>query len=169
MIEWRPAYVGLGSNLGDSAARVREAFDRLASLQSSRLVARSSLYRTPPFGPVVQPDFTNAVAGLLTTLEPHVLLDALREIERSMGRTTPRERWGPREIDLDLLVYSSISLADERLTVPHPGLIERAFVLVPLAEIAPALFVPGKARVAELLRRVDSSVIIRMRSETARA
>lgn len=159
---WRPAYVGIGSNLGHSAAHVRDAFDRLARVWSTKLFSRSSLYRTLPFGPVVQPDFTNAAAGLLTTLDPHQLLQALREIELAIGRTPPRERWGPRVIDLDLLVHSRAVIADESLSLPHPGLAERAFVLVPLAEIAPTLDVPGIGRVTELLSRVDASAVERL-------
>lgn len=148
---WTPAYVGIGSNLGDSRARVEAACDALAALPRSRLMARSRLYRTRPFGPVSQDDFINAVAGLLTQLGARELLEALRGIERAAGRERT-ERWGPRTLDLDLLVFGAERIAVADLTVPHPGIAERGFVLAPLHEIAPTLSVPGVGRV-EVLRR----------------
>lgn len=154
MATWFPAYVGIGSNLGDPAARVLAARDRLAALPATRLVAMSSLYGSRPLGPVQQPDFVNAVAGLLTQLDPVRLLQALRAIEAEFGRPKKRERWGPRVIDLDLLVYGRERLDEPQLSVPHPGIVERNFVLYPLAEIAPDLDVPGLGRVSELARRV---------------
>src|SRR5262245_18520826 len=105
MSRWLPAYIGIGSNLGDSIARVGAAFDAIAGLQDTRLIARSRLYRTRPFGPVQQGDFVNAVAGVLTRLPARALLDALRAIESRAGRVRA-ERWGPRTLDLDLLVYA---------------------------------------------------------------
>jgi 2-amino-4-hydroxy-6-hydroxymethyldihydropteridine diphosphokinase len=134
----------------------------LAELPDSRFVSRSSLYRTPPFGPVAQPDFVNAVATLLTQLAPHDFLARLKQIEASMGRAAPAERWGPRRIDLDLLVYGQRVIAEPGITVPHPGIAERAFVLVPLAEVAPDLHVPKLGRVATLLAGVDSSAVVRL-------
>ena len=159
---WIPAYVGLGSNLDDPRARIAEACASLAGLPGSRFVLRSSLYRTPPFGPVAQPDFVNAVAALLTQLPPHELLASLKQIETSMGRTAPIVRWGPRRIDLDLLAYGDVTLEEAGLTLPHPGIAERAFVLVPLAEIAPDLLVPRVGRASRLLGRVDSSAVVRL-------
>ena len=153
-----PAYIGLGSNLEDPANQVRRAFDALAALPESRLVARSRLYRTPPMGPVAQGDFINAVAGLLTQLAPATLLAALRDIETSQGRARG-ERWGPRTLDLDLLVHGPHVIASGDLTVPHPGIAERAFVLAPLAEIAPGLVVPGMGVVDQLLRRLPAGGI----------
>ena len=126
------AYVGIGSNLGDSAGRVRGAIDALASLGSVR--AQSSLYRSAPWGRTDQPAFINAVVRLETDLTPLALLDALKAIETRLGRT-PGERWGPRAIDLDILTYDDESVELAALRVPHPHLYERAFVLVPLAEI----------------------------------
>ena len=158
---WIPAYVGLGSNLDDPRARITEACAALAGLPNSRFVRASSLYRTPPFGPVAQPEFVNAVAALLTQLSPQELLAALKQVEARMGRTAPIVRWGPRRIDLDLLVYGDVSLEEPDITVPHPGIPERAFVLVPFAEIAPDLFVPRAGRVSMLLGRVDSSAVMR--------
>lgn len=153
MTTWTPAYIGVGSNLGDSPGRVRAAFEALATIHASRLVARSRLYRTRPFGPVPQGDFINAVAGLLTQLPAAELLAALRGIETAAGRVRA-ERWGPRTLDLDLLVYGDQRIATPELTVPHPGIAERGFVLAPLADIAPTLDVPGAGRVEELLRRL---------------
>lgn len=159
---WAPAYVALGSNLDDPRAQVERAMTALAGLPDTRLVLRSSLYRSRPFGPVEQPDFVNAAAGLLTQLEPARLLVQLKGLEASLGRERPAVRWGPRRIDLDLLVHGESRIAESDLTVPHPGLAERAFVLVPLAEISPDLTVPGRGRVRELLARVDSADLERL-------
>ncbi len=151
---WLPAYVGVGSNLDEPARQVERAFEALALLPSTRFVLRSPLYRTPPFGEVVQPAFVNAAAGLLTRLAPEDLLAALRAIERDLGRLPPRERWGPRVIDLDLLVVGRETRATDSLKLPHPGIAERDFVLYPLADIAPDLEVPGIGRIAKLKERV---------------
>jgi 2-amino-4-hydroxy-6-hydroxymethyldihydropteridine diphosphokinase len=147
---WLPAYVGVGSNLRDPRAQVVRALDALGRVPATRLVARSPLYHTPPFGDVVQPAFVNAAAGLLTQLTPEELLAALRALEKELGREPPRERWGPRVIDLDLLVVGAERRATEALRLPHPGIADRDFVLYPLADIAPDLDVPGLGRVAQL-------------------
>jgi len=126
------AYVAVGANLGDPAANVGRALDLLGELGT--VAARSSLYRTKPWGKEDQPWFVNAVALLETALEPPALLERLRALERRLGRV-PGERWGPRIIDLDLLAYDDMESGDETLRLPHPHLSERAFVLVPLAEI----------------------------------
>jgi 2-amino-4-hydroxy-6-hydroxymethyldihydropteridine diphosphokinase len=157
-----PAYVALGSNLDDPRAQVERALTALEQLPQTRCVLRSSLYRSRPFGPVAQPDFVNAVAGLLTALEPATLLASLQALETSLGRERPVVRWGPRRIDLDLLVHGSARIAQPGLELPHPGIAERAFVLAPLAEIAPDLDVPGVGRVSELLARLDSSELERL-------
>ena len=161
-MRWLPAYVGIGSNLDDPARQVARAFDWLAGLNATRLVVRSPIYRTKPFGEVVQPAFVNAVAGLLTQLAPEELLEALRVIERDLGRAPPRERWGPRVIDLDLLVYGRETRATDTLKLPHPGIAERDFVLYPLADIAPDLEVPGLGRVARLRDRVANRGVERL-------
>jgi 2-amino-4-hydroxy-6-hydroxymethyldihydropteridine diphosphokinase len=158
MTSWMPAYIGVGSNLGDSLARVRAAFDSLAQLGGCRLVTRSRLYRTRPFGPVQQGDFINAVAGMLTQLSAQELLTGIRGIEVAAGRVRS-ERWGPRTLDLDLLVFGDQRIDTAELVVPHPGIAERGFVLAPLADIAPALQVPGVGRVEELLRRLPEDGI----------
>ncbi len=159
-----PAYVGLGSNLRDPAAQLQAALAALAELPETCLVCRSSLYGSSPMGPVAQPDFCNAVAGMLTALEPAPLLAALRAIEARFGRerSRERERWGPRVIDLDLLMYGEQRSTDPQLTLPHPGIAQRNFVLVPWREIAPDLQVPGLGRVAELAARVSADGLWRM-------
>jgi len=152
---WLPAYVGVGSNLEGPVAQVRRALGALAELPGTRLVASSPLYRTQPFGDVVQPVFVNAVAGLLTQRTPEELLNDLRSLERALGRVTAlSERWGPRVIDLDLLVVGREARATAELTLPHAGIAGRDFVLYPLADIAPDLDVPGLGRVAALRERV---------------
>lgn len=157
-----PVYVALGSNLDDPRAQVERALAALDQLPQTRCVLRSSLYRSRPFGPVEQPDFVNAVAGLLTELEPATLLANLQALETSLGRERPVVRWGPRRIDLDLLVHGSARIAQPGLELPHPGIAERAFVLAPLAEIAPDLEVPGIGRVSALLAKLDSSGLERL-------
>jgi len=144
-------YVGLGSNLNDPVAQVRQGLRALAQLPRSRLVQASRLYCSPPMGPPDQPDYINAVAALDTALEPEPLLDALQAIEVRQGRRRG-VRWGARTLDLDILLYGSRCLSGPRLNVPHPGLDQRAFVIHPLAEIAPEAVVPGRGTVAELAR-----------------
>jgi len=129
------ARIGLGSNVGDAAANVRRAIDSLAALGT--VAARSSLYRSEPWGLPDQPDFVNAAALLQTALEPRALLAALKSIEHVMGRVET-QRWGPRVIDLDILAYDDLEMREPGLTIPHERLFERAFALVPLAEIDPA-------------------------------
>ena len=126
---WFPAYVALGSNLDDPPAQVERAFTALAGLRGSHLVARSSLYRSLPFGPVAQPDFINAVAGMLTTLDAAAMLAELKALEDRLGRERPVVRWGPRRIDLDLLVHGTTRIDEPQIKVPHPGIAVRAFVL----------------------------------------
>jgi 2-amino-4-hydroxy-6-hydroxymethyldihydropteridine diphosphokinase len=124
----------------------------------TQLIARSRLYRTRPFGPVQQGDFINAVAGLLTQLSAQQLLEGIRAIETAAGRVR-EERWGPRTLDLDLLVFGTERIATTELTVPHPGIAERGFVLAPLADVAPSLDVPGAGRVEVLLRALGDDGI----------
>jgi len=159
---WIPAYVGVGSNLGDPRARVVEAIEALRRLPASRLVACSPLYRTAPFGPVGQPDFVNAVAGLLTQLGADAFFAALRNLEAALGRVRDGARWGPRRIDLDLLVFGSQCRAGEDLQLPHPGIAERAFVLHPLRDLAPQLVIPGVGRVEQLAARLPVTGVERL-------
>jgi 2-amino-4-hydroxy-6-hydroxymethyldihydropteridine diphosphokinase len=164
---WHPAYVGLGSNLDEPAEQVRRAFAALGQIPETRLVRASSLYGSHPMGPVPQPDFINAAAGLLTRLEAGDFFEHLRALERQLGRMPPRERWGPRRIDLDLLVFGQLRIDTAALQLPHPGIVERNFVLYPLAEVAPELLVPGCGRIAELLARVNPEGLWRLDSDTA--
>jgi 2-amino-4-hydroxy-6-hydroxymethyldihydropteridine diphosphokinase len=157
---WVPAYVAIGSNLDDPLLQVRSALQRLQSLESSRLITASGLYRTVPLGPQDQPEFVNAVAGLLTQLTPRELLHRLKSLEADMGRASPVLRWGPRRIDLDLLVYGSVQMNDPDLVVPHRGVPERNFVLYPLRDIAPDLIVPGHGSVASLAARVGDAGLV---------
>ncbi len=156
---WQPAYIGVGSNLDDPAQQVRRALERLAELPRTQRVLVSPLYGSSPFGPVSQPSYVNAAAGLLTQLEPLALLEQLRAIEQAFGRPAQRERWGPRVIDLDLLIYGRVQQQTPELTLPHPGIVQRNFVLYPLADIAPALEVPGVGRAADLRRAVSAEGI----------
>ena len=152
------ACVGLGANRDDPSARIDQACAALEVLPQTRLRGRSRLWRTPAWGPLPQADYLNAAVALDTTLAPRALLDALLAIERAAGRDRAREqRWGPRRLDLDLLLYGGQRIEEPGLSVPHPRLAERAFVLLPLADIDPALVVPDAGTVAELLTRVDCS------------
>lgn len=164
---WHPAYVGLGSNLDEPALQVQGALKALATIPGTRLVRQSSLYGSRPMGPVAQPDFVNAAAALLTQLQVDDFFAHLRALEGTLGRSPPRERWGPRRIDLDLLVFAQLRVDRPDLQLPHPGIVERNFVLYPLAEVAPELPVPGCGRVAELLARVTSEGLWRLDSDTA--
>jgi 2-amino-4-hydroxy-6-hydroxymethyldihydropteridine diphosphokinase len=153
------ALIALGGNVGD----VRSTFDRAVAMLCDgvavRLTARSSDYRTPPWGVTDQPPFVNAVIGVTTSLSPHDLLARSEECERALGRDRARERrWGPRTIDIDLLTYDDLVLIDRDLILPHPHLFARAFVLAPLAEIAPDRLIAG-VRVRDALERVDTSGI----------
>lgn len=155
------AYVALGSNLDDPRAQVERGFAALATLPRTRLKARSQLYRTPPWGVLDQPDFINAAAWLATELPAQELLQALLAQETRAGRVRGI-RNGPRVLDLDLLVYGTAVTAEPGLVLPHPRLHERAFVLLPLADVAPGLVVPGRGRVADLLAKVDASGCVRL-------
>ncbi|HET7306499.1 MAG TPA: 2-amino-4-hydroxy-6-hydroxymethyldihydropteridine diphosphokinase [Gammaproteobacteria bacterium] len=157
------AYIGLGSNLDAPRVQVERAFDELGALPSTRLTAVSRLYRSRPLGPQDQPDFVNAVARLETTLAAERLLTELQQLEARHGRKPGGERWGPRPLDLDLLIYGAMRIDAARLTVPHPQLSVRAFVLYPLADVAPAaLEIPGFGRLDALLDRVDRAGLTKL-------
>src|SRR5271170_1729505 len=148
---WRSAYVAIGSNLNRPQSRAEEAFDRLAALPETRLVRRSRVYHTRPMGPQDQPYYVNAAAGLLTHLDARELLAGLLRIESDMGRNR-QERWGPRVIDLDLIWMPGEPIDEPGLTLPHPGVSTRNFVLYPLTDIARTLAIPGHGKVLDLLR-----------------
>ena len=149
------AYVGLGSNLGDREGALRAALAALDATEGIEVVAVSTFRETDPVDYLDQPRFLNAAAALDTTLAPRELLDALLEVERSLGRTREGPRFGPRTIDLDLLLYGDESFDEPGLTVPHPRLHVRAFALEPLAELDPALVVPGHGPLETLLAKLD--------------
>lgn len=151
------AFIGLGSNLGDSRRVVAEAVRRIDALPQTRVLRSSSHYLTPPWGLREQPAFINSVVEIETLLAPDALLAALLDIEREAGRVRDGARWGPRALDLDILLYGDDVVCSAGLQVPHPHLAQRAFVLAPLAEIAGDRIVPGCGRVAELLARIDAS------------
>ncbi len=147
---WRPAYIGVGSNLDDPVRQVQQGIASIDELPGTSLVLQSSLYRSAPMGPKDQPDFINAVVAVLTQVEPRDLLALMMKIEHSHGRKRSAERWGPRTLDLDLLAFSAEKMASEELTLPHPGIAERNFVLLPWKEIAPHYPVAGSTTVAQL-------------------
>jgi 2-amino-4-hydroxy-6-hydroxymethyldihydropteridine diphosphokinase len=150
------AFIALGGNVGDVRATFSRAIAMLCDGRDVRLRARSSDYRTPPWGVTDQPPFVNAVLAVATTLSPHDLLARMQRCERALGRDRAHEqRWGPRTIDLDLLAYDDVALHEPDLILPHPRLLERGFVLVPLAEIAPKRVIGG-VRVRDALERVDA-------------
>lgn len=159
------AYIGIGSNLNNPVAQLQQAFQGLAELPASRLIARSPLYRTAPVGgPAGQPDYVNAVAALDTALNPDELLTALQAMEIQQGRVRT-VRWGPRTLDLDVLLYGSLQRDDLRLILPHPRLHERAFVLYPLYDLAPDLMIPGRGSLTELLRNCPPLALTRLDSK----
>lgn len=155
------AYIALGANLADPAAQVRAAIEALAGLRASRLLRASSLYRTHPVGVAGQPDYVNAVAALETALAPHALLAELLALETRFGRRREFHQ-APRTLDLDLLLYDDEVIDTPELTLPHPRMHLRAFVLVPLAEIAPDTDIPGRGRAADLLDTVRDQRIERL-------
>lgn len=156
------AFIALGGNVGDVRATFEKAIVGLSTGDAVRLVARSSDYRTPPWGVTDQAPFVNAVIAVATSLAPRDLLAHTQHCERALGRDRARERrWGPRTIDIDILAYDDLVLADRDLILPHPHLFERAFVLVPLAEIAGDRQIAG-VRVSDALKRVDAGGIERL-------
>jgi 2-amino-4-hydroxy-6-hydroxymethyldihydropteridine diphosphokinase len=157
---WVPVYVAIGSNLHGPVDQVHKASDALASVPKTRLISRSKLYRSAPLGPKDQPEFVNAAAGLLTQLTARELLVELKALERKLGRDVPVLRWGPRLIDLDLLVYGAERINETDLTVPHPGVPVRNFVLYPLRDIAAELNIPGHGSVTQLAARVGDAGLV---------
>ena len=158
------AYIGIGGNLDHPHIQMRRAFQALRELPASRCVACSPLYRSAAVGgPSGQPDYLNAAAALDTTLAPDALLTALQSIETAQGRTRT-VRWGSRTLDLDLLLYDQLVLDEPRLTLPHPRLHERAFVLYPLYDIAPDLEIPGHGLLTELLTKFPQTALVRLDS-----
>lgn len=147
-------YLGLGANLDAPLQQLQQAVTALTQLPQSQLTAVSSFYGSKPMGPQDQPDYVNAVAALDTSLTAAALLDELQRIELEQGRQRKDERWGPRTLDLDILLYGEEILATPRLTVPHYGLHQREFVVYPLLELAPLLHIPGLGALAEIALQV---------------
>jgi len=148
------SYIGIGSNLSDPLWQVRTALSELAELPKTRLIAQSSLYRTPPMGPSEQPDYINAVAGLETMLAAEELLQELQRLEQQHQRQR-LIHWGPRTLDLDILLYGDAVIQSAALSVPHPGLTQRIFVLQPLMEIASTLVLPDGRRLADIHKNLE--------------
>ncbi|HHH44476.1 MAG TPA: 2-amino-4-hydroxy-6-hydroxymethyldihydropteridine diphosphokinase [Gammaproteobacteria bacterium] len=161
-------FIGLGSNLDQPVSRVLRAIHALEGLPESSLRAQSSLYRSAPMGPQDQPDYVNAVVQLTTRLSPEDLLDQLQQVEDAHGRTRERH-WGPRTLDLDILLYGEQVITSERLQVPHPGLAQRNFVLYPLAEIAGDLPVPGLGRLQSLLEQCPRDGLLQLPESVSHA
>jgi 2-amino-4-hydroxy-6-hydroxymethyldihydropteridine diphosphokinase len=159
------AYIGLGGNLDNPAARIQRAFIAFNTLPETTLVQKSSLYRTAPVGYLDQPDFINAVAAIDTTLEPLALLDALLHLELDEGRLRSFKN-APRTLDLDVLIYGEHQITLDRLIVPHPRMGGRAFVLFPLQEIAPDLWIPGMGSVKQLAAQCEDQVIERLKASS---
>jgi 2-amino-4-hydroxy-6-hydroxymethyldihydropteridine diphosphokinase len=156
------AWLALGGNVGDSRALLQQAIEKLCERGDIHLLARSSDYRTPPWGVTDQPPFVNLCIAIETALAPRDLLARAHAIERALGRDREREqRWGPRSVDIDIIAYGDLAAHDPDLTLPHPRLFERAFVLIPLAEIAPDLRIGGR-RVAEAAAEVDRAGVERL-------
>lgn len=150
----RAAFIGLGSNLGDPEQQIRNALSKVEAFPRTQIKAISRFYRSAPMGPMDQPDYCNAACALETELEPSALLQALIEVERAAGRQRGPQRWGPRLIDLDLLHVDGRALDEPGLTLPHPGIAQRNFVLLPLSEVAPQLQIPGVGNVADAAEKI---------------
>ena len=151
------SYIGIGSNQAQPIEQAKQAITALSNIKDTKLLMCSSLYRSAPMGPQDQPDYINAVAKLETTLSALELLDALQIIEQEQGRERKALRWGPRTLDLDILLYADQEIENERLTVPHYGMKEREFVLYPLFEIAPTLQMPNGTSLIEILKHCDKN------------
>ena len=153
------AFIGVGANLNNPKTQVKTALAHLNNITKTQLVRHSSLFLSSPMGPQNQDDYINAVAMITTELTPLTLLDELQQIENTQGRVRTQERWGPRTLDLDLLLYNDNIIKHPRLIVPHYGLCERNFVIMPLAEIAPDLVLPNGTTIKSLLKQVDKKGI----------
>ncbi len=155
------AYIALGSNLGHPRQQVKDALADLGLLENSALLAASSLYCSPPMGPAGQPDYINAVAQIATTLQSQQLLEALQGIEQAHHRKRKRH-WGERTLDLDLLLYDDLEMLTSQLQIPHPGITQRAFVLLPLLEIAPGIVIPRKGAAQGYLSNLKDQEIVKL-------
>lgn len=159
---WQPVYIALGSNLEHPVEQIKLAMRALGSLAQSRLIRLSALYESVPVGPPGQPNYVNAVVAMLTQLSPHALLDELQAIENEQGRTRDGQRWGPRTLDLDILMYADQCIDDDRLRVPHVELHKRDFVLGPWLELTPHVTVPTHGPVHLLAAALDMSNLMKL-------
>ena len=155
---WKSVYIGLGGNLSDPLKQIKLAIENIKKIPNSRYVVSSKLYNSSPMGPSDQPDFINAVVAIVSCLEPHSLLNELQKIERKQKRVRDI-KWGPRTIDLDLLVQGKEIIEDEVLNLPHPEIQNRIFVLLPLMDIAPDIKIPGLANIVDLLKKIENNPI----------
>lgn len=156
------AYIGLGSNLSDPHAQVSVALHELDAINDTHVLEVSSLYSSKPMGPSDQPDYVNAVAKLSTCLKPERLLSELQKIEQLHRRQRKDQRWGPRTLDLDIILYSDVQMDTETLQIPHYGVAEREFVLIPLQELQAGLIIPGKGVVEELIEQLPDYELIKL-------
>ncbi|WP_392558966.1 2-amino-4-hydroxy-6-hydroxymethyldihydropteridine diphosphokinase [Orbus mooreae] len=154
-------FIALGANLGDPSSQANDAIEAIKTLTSTQVLQVSPFYRSKPLGPQDQPDYLNAVLKIETTLLPLELLSAVQEIEKNLGRVRKSNRWGPRTLDLDILLYDDLILTSEILTIPHYDMKNREFVLYPLFDIAPELVLPDKQRISDLLQKVPMNNMVR--------
>ena len=157
------AYIGLGSNLSNPLAQVSTALEELHAIKETQLLRSSSLYTSKPMGPSDQPDYVNAVAELSTTLEPQALLEALQAIEQAHRRQRKDQRWGPRTLDLDIILYGDLQMDSKLLQIPHYGVAEREFVLIPLQELQADLIIPGKGAVEDLIAQLPPYELLKLK------
>lgn len=154
-------YIGLGSNLDDPTRHINDAVNEIKTIKSCEYITKSSLYKTPPMGPQNQPDYINAVVKIQTSLKALKVLDLLQQIEQKHGRVR-EEKWGPRSLDLDMLLYGQQKIDNNRLKIPHPGLYVRGFVLYPLLEIEPKLTLPNGKSLAEHVESMGKQNIVKL-------
>jgi 2-amino-4-hydroxy-6-hydroxymethyldihydropteridine diphosphokinase len=157
-------YVGIGSNLDSPLEQVKSAIRELNSLPETHCTGQSACYRSTPMGPQDQPDYINAVVALETRLSPRSLLHELQQLEQAHGRLRGGSRWGPRTLDLDILLYADEVIDDPDLQIPHPGIMQRNFVLFPLYEVAPEIIIPGAGRLADIVHQFPTEGLMRLES-----
>lgn len=155
-------YIGLGSNLAEPNEQILSAIDAINAINNCQITSVSALYGSKPMGPQDQPDYVNAVLALTTSLAPLALLDELQQIEQASGRVRKEERWGPRTLDLDIILFGEQQINNQRLTVPHYGMKVREFVLLPLLEIAPELILPDGDKLSALCNNIDHNGLTKL-------
>jgi|TARA_B110000438_G_scaffold164197_1_gene157117 2-amino-4-hydroxy-6-hydroxymethyldihydropteridine diphosphokinase len=156
---WKSCYIGLGSNLDDPLKQINLAIENIKKIPNSFYISSSKLYDSSPLGPSDQPNFINAVVAIVTQFEPHNLLNELQKIEHKQKRIRNELKWGPRTIDLDLLCMGQAVIQDDVLTLPHPEIQKRNFVLLPLIDISPDIMIPGLSNIVDLLKKIENNLI----------